>query len=69
MRYFRLFDDISGPEGDTYRWDGKMFQMFSAVGEWREGYEEDDAPAHLDQLVASAKNHGHPAKWEEIEVP
>lgn len=27
MRYFRLFDEMSGPEGDVYRWNGSALQM------------------------------------------
>lgn len=42
MRYFRLHDELSDPEGDLYRWDGKDVRMRRHNGEWSDHF---DVPA------------------------
>lgn len=41
MRYFRIFDDLSGEDGDLYRWDGDSLRMKLANGD----YGHSDSPA------------------------
>lgn len=53
MRYFRLFDFMSGPEGDLYRADGEtIFQMLGQDGKW-------GSSAHMDSRAKDFMDYFH----------
>lgn len=67
MRYFLLFDDISEPGGDIYKWDGTSVRMRLPSGEYSSHF---DIPSggetveHLMQCLAGSRG-----RIEEIECP
>lgn len=68
MRYFRIHDDISDPEGDLYRWDGNVLRM-----KWSssDGYSDHvDFPVG-DQTIEDlmAELAGPQGRYEEVECP
>lgn len=70
MRYFRLWDPISPPEGSLYRCDGVVFE-YEANGEWftsdvKERYAPKVEEWFNSQLVVWGPNL---ARWEEVECP
>lgn len=65
MRYFRLFDDISEPEGDVYRWDGKFLQMKMSSGVYSDHFDEPAIGETVEELMTSLAGPG--GRWKEVD--
>lgn len=76
MRYFRLFDYMSDPEGDLYRENGEFLEFLKEDGEWgrQESYNtpqqysraEDWFSDLLDKIYLSGLPLG---SYREVECP
>ncbi len=74
MRYFKLFDYLS-PEGDLYRFDGKVLEFENEIGEWQEQFSysvgEFDSPEEwFIRLLINEAAFGAPIGYfEEVPAP
>lgn len=67
MRYFRIFDEISDPEGDLYRWDGTYLRMqMSVSGKFSDHYDEPAENETLEEMLTFLAGYG---RWEEVYGP
>jgi hypothetical protein len=66
MRYFLLFDDISGPQGDLYRWDGRCVRMMnSSSGDWSDHTDSPAVGETVEDLMSTLA--GTSGTWEEVD--
>lgn len=53
MRYFRIHDEFSDPEGDLYRWDGNVVRMQNRSGEWSDHFDFPASGETVEELMAT----------------
>lgn len=67
MRYFRIFDEISDPGGDLYKWDGLDLVMQMASGEYSDHSDRLREHETVEEMMTFlAGVHG---EWEEVDGP
>ena len=66
MRYFLIFDDVSDPGGDVYRWDGHHLQMQLKSGKYSDWMDYPSPDETLEELLTALVGGG---RWEEINEP
>lgn len=67
MRYFKIFDEISDPQGDLYKWDGTDLVMQMASGEYSDHSDQLGPCESVEEMMMFlAGVHG---TWEEVDGP
>jgi len=67
MRYFRLFDTLSEPGGDLYKWDGTSVRMQLPSGEYSDHSDVPWPDETVEQLMQSLA--GSTGRIEEVKCP
>jgi hypothetical protein len=65
MRYFLIFDELSEPEGDLYRWDGNVVRMRQSSGEYSDHCDFPCDNETVEELMTSLA--GSRGTWKEID--
>jgi hypothetical protein len=67
MRYFRIFDEISDPQGDLYKWDGTDLVMQMYSGEYSDHTDQLRAGETIEEMMTFLA--GVNGEWEEVDGP
>lgn len=67
MRYFRIFDEISDPQGDLYKWDGIDLVMQMSDGRYSDHSDQLHGGETIEEMMTFLADVN--GEWEEVDGP